>query len=176
MKSRQVVLGILKRGPQTGYDITQMFQTSFTFFFDSSAGMVYPALRRLEQDGCVTKTVVPQEGKPNKNVYEITQAGLDEFADYLKSPVEPEIKKSDFLARLMFGEYVEPAQIVKIIKDEVEFQKQESEVIKARLEEFSPGHTAVSSTQELAYQYGLTANISKIEFFEKWLKDHPDGV
>ncbi|GKT04052.1 PadR family transcriptional regulator [Furfurilactobacillus entadae] len=176
MKSRHIVLGILKSGPQTGYDITQMFQTSFTFFFDSSAGMVYPALRKLEADGLVTKKVVPQEGKPDKNVFSITPAGEQEFANYLAAPVEPESIKSDFLARLMFGEFVDPKQISDLVKEKIRQETAEMKMLQERLDAYLPDHDRIMSAgQKLAFAYGIQASQMKIDFFTQWLVDHPDG-
>ncbi|WP_421016989.1 PadR family transcriptional regulator [Furfurilactobacillus cerevisiae] len=176
MKSRQIVLGILKSGPQTGYDITQLFQTSFAFFFDSSAGMVYPALRKLEKDGLVTKEIVPQQGKPDKHVYTITDAGSQEFEDYLKSPVEPESVKSDFLARLMFGEFVDPKHIVQIVKDEIAKETEEAEQLQQRLKNYLPTYNKTMSTgQKLAFAYGINSSKTEIAFLQQWLDEHPDG-
>lgn len=173
MKSRQIVLGILMRSPQTGYDITQMFQTSFAFFFDSSSGMVYPVLRKLEKEGKVTKEVVPQDGKPDKNLYTITQKGKEEFTEYLSSPVERQIKKSDFLARLMFGDYMEPDQLREIIEDYVRKEKEETELLSERLEKYiNKSSRKMTDTETLAYEYGVEANKFQVEFFEKWLENH----
>lgn len=176
MKSRQIVLGILKSGSQTGYDITQLFQTSFAFFFDSSAGMVYPALRKLEKDGMVTKEIVPQQGKPDKNVFSITPAGEAEFAEYLHSPVEAESVKSDFLARLMFGEFVDPERIVQIVKDEIQQESEEIEQLQQRLSDYLPSHNRCMSTgQKLAFAYGINSSKTEIAFLKQWLQEHPDG-
>lgn len=62
--------------------------------------MIYPTLRKLEKDGKILKEVVIQEGRPNKNIYAITESGKEEFDDYLQSEIDDETFKSDFLMRL----------------------------------------------------------------------------
>ncbi|MDN6968828.1 PadR family transcriptional regulator [Oenococcus sp. UCMA 17063] len=173
MKSHQIILGILKNGPQTGYDLTRMFEVGL-IFFNSSSGMVYPALRKLEKEGKVSKKVVTQQGKPNKNVFSITSLGEQEFENYLNSSVEPDYSKSDFLARLIFGQYVSSKSVIKLVKDEIDHETKELALLK-RPDVIQPNHKSLTPTQKLAYDYGIFANKNKIEFFKQWLKDHPNG-
>ncbi|GAB6093083.1 PadR family transcriptional regulator [Furfurilactobacillus curtus] len=174
MKSRQIVLGMLNRHPMTGYDITQLFKTSFAFFFDSSAGMVYPVLRGLEKEDKVTKAVIEQTGKPDKKVFSITQTGRAEFQAYLTSPVEPDIRKSDFLARLMFGDNLTDSQLVKLVEQEIKREKVENQQLQDRLAEYLPSNYELSTGEQFAYEYGLHANQAKIDFCTDWLARHTD--
>jgi DNA-binding PadR family transcriptional regulator len=110
MNIQAVILGFLMAEPMTGYDIKGRFERSIANFFDASYGAIYPALKRMEKEGLITKEVVPQEGKPNKNVFAITETGKEEFFNSLHSPVETELVRSDFLVRMYFGSYVTPEQ------------------------------------------------------------------
>jgi DNA-binding PadR family transcriptional regulator len=71
----------------------------------------------MEQDGLITKENVQQEGKPNKNVYTITEQGREQFNAYMDSPVESSSFKSDFLMRLFFGEYVGQDKVVAWLEE-----------------------------------------------------------
>ena len=42
------------------------------------------------------KEVVMQEGKPNKKMYFITDAGREEFYQYMQTDVEKDVLRSDF--------------------------------------------------------------------------------
>ena len=46
-----------------------------------------------------------QEGKPNKKMYFITDAGREEFYQYMQTDVEKDVLRSDFLMRMYFGNY-----------------------------------------------------------------------
>ena len=85
MKGRDVILGILSRKERTGYDIKNILENQLSYFYDGTYGMIYPTLRKLEAEGKIKKEVVIQEGRPNKNVYTITEAGREEFATYFES-------------------------------------------------------------------------------------------
>ncbi len=61
-----------------------------------------------------------QEGKPNKKMYFITDAGREEFYQYMQTDVEKDVLRSDFLMRMYFGNYSDDKAIKKWIEDEIE--------------------------------------------------------
>ena len=85
MTGKDIILGLLIEKSRSGYEINEVFETVFRYFYKTSYGMIYPTLRRLEKERLVEKNVVIQEGKPNKNIYNITKKGIEEFHCYLKS-------------------------------------------------------------------------------------------
>ena len=52
-----------------------------------------------------------QEGKPNKKMYFITDEGREEFYQYMQTPVEKDVLRSDFLMRMYFGNYSDDVTI-----------------------------------------------------------------
>ena len=50
-----IILGILGRGPLSGYEVQKAIKTSTGFFWQESFGQIYPALFELEKSGSVTK-------------------------------------------------------------------------------------------------------------------------
>ena len=67
MTGKDIILGLLLEKSRTGYEINEVFDSVFRHFYKTSYGMIYPTLKRLSQDGLVTKEVVIQNGKPNKS-------------------------------------------------------------------------------------------------------------
>jgi DNA-binding PadR family transcriptional regulator len=102
---------------RSGYEIKQVLEGLFAYFYQSSYGTIYPTLGRMEKEELITKENVLQEGKPNKNVYTITERGREQFNVYMNSPVENDSYKSDFLMRLFFGEYVGNDQVISWLKE-----------------------------------------------------------
>lgn len=94
-------LSVLRNGPVHGYELKRRVRRPSIAPVNNNT--LYPALRRLEQAGAVTKTVEPQEGKPARNVYEITPAGRDLLLE-LVSTLPPELAADDeeFLLRVSF--------------------------------------------------------------------------
>ncbi|MCI8490669.1 MAG: PadR family transcriptional regulator [Lachnospiraceae bacterium] len=77
------ILGLLNYREMTGYEIMETFRDSLNYFWDAKTSQIYRELQGLEQKEWVRKTVVPQSGKPDKNVYSITAAGWEELLRWL---------------------------------------------------------------------------------------------
>ena len=74
-KTKYAVLGLLAYAPLSGYDIRRIYAQSLGNFWSESYGHIYPILKRLEDEGLATREVQRQTGKPDRNVYTITDAG-----------------------------------------------------------------------------------------------------
>src|SRR4051794_2576933 len=112
MKAQDVILGMLMKGPLSGYDIKKQFESVFSYFFDASYGAIYPTLNKMEKQGYIDKHVQIQEGKPNKNLYAINEQGKEQFSQYLNSIIETDVIRSDFCMRMYFGEYASNDEIL----------------------------------------------------------------
>ena len=77
------ILGLLNYEDMTGYELMGVFRDSLNYFWDAKTSQIYRELQGLEKKGWVSKTVVPQSGKPDKNVYYITEAGRAELLRWL---------------------------------------------------------------------------------------------
>jgi DNA-binding PadR family transcriptional regulator len=104
MSLKHTLLGFLSCGSQTGYDLKKLMDNSTQFFWHAKLGQIYPTLKRLAEDGLIEATVVPQEGKPDKKVYSITEAGRGALMDWLAEPVdELPLTKNPALLKLFFS-------------------------------------------------------------------------
>lgn len=99
------ILGFLAYGRMTGYDLSKAFGSSVRFFWHAQASHIYLELKKLEQKQFVTCEQVLQTEKPNKKLYEITEAGRREFLRWLASEGEGFGKgtKDAFLLRIFFS-------------------------------------------------------------------------
>lgn len=77
------ILGLVNYCEMTGYEIMQAFRDSLSFFWTAQTSQIYRELQTLENKRWVSKTVVPQQGRPDKNVYAITQEGRGELLRWL---------------------------------------------------------------------------------------------
>ncbi len=75
------LLGLLVRGPQTGYELTKTMERG-QFFRSGSPGAIYPALHRLEAAKHIWSQV---QGR--SHVYSITPAGRSALAQFCQTPV-----------------------------------------------------------------------------------------
>lgn len=70
-----LILGVLQEGERHGYEIAKRIRELSDTALAVGEGQLYPALHRLERDGMVAATWVPQEGKPPRKVYHLTDEG-----------------------------------------------------------------------------------------------------
>ncbi|WP_395094921.1 PadR family transcriptional regulator [Armatimonas sp.] len=68
-----LILATLSGGPQHGYEITRRVNGLDGMRIQD--GQLYPILHRLETEGMIEAEWVPQEGKPARKVYQLTEAG-----------------------------------------------------------------------------------------------------
>ncbi len=112
-----VTLGYLLSGPKTGYRM-QEIAGKMMLNYNLSMNLIYPTLRKLEEKGFVKKEVVIQTGRPNKNVYSITETGRKYFLQRITAPPQPFDYVLDFLVRVLFFRHLAREQII------AEFQKE----------------------------------------------------
>jgi PadR family transcriptional regulator, regulatory protein PadR len=70
-----LVLAILEQGPSHGYDISRRIEAECEGEVRLQDGQLYPILHRLENEGWIVARWVPQEGKPARKVYSLTDDG-----------------------------------------------------------------------------------------------------
>jgi PadR family transcriptional regulator, regulatory protein AphA len=113
MNVRTLCLSILYEGEATGYEIRRLCTDGeCSYFIEASFGSIYPALAKLEDDGLVTSRIEPQDGKPAKKVYSITQAGRQAFANELAEPLGEDMFRSPFLLFARFA-HILPRELVE---------------------------------------------------------------
>ncbi len=106
MDVRTILLGFLMYGSMTGYELKKFFEMSFSFFSGLSYGSIYPALKKMEEEGLITMAMEVQDGAPNKKVYTISDSGRAAFVAGLKVPVEFERQRQPLLTRLFFFSFL----------------------------------------------------------------------
>lgn len=116
MDVKTVCLGMLTDGAASGYDLKKQFESSFAHFFAAGYGSIYPALSSLADNGLVTCEQIPQEGKPDRKVYEITDDGMGFLLEALEEPAPCHKVRSEFLATMCFA-HLMPNQHVQTVLD-----------------------------------------------------------
>lgn len=118
------LLGFLHYGPKTGYELKKMLDESTQFFWHAELSQIYPALKRLEQNGSVASEIQPQDGKPDKKVYSITRKGNEALIAWLSDPIDqlPEIK-NQVLLKLFFSGMLGKEEICAQLRCQLEVQR-----------------------------------------------------
>ena len=100
-----LLLAELTSGPKYGYEIKKNIQIRLGENFELNHNMLYPSLRRFENMGAITKKVHTQVGKPNRNMYDITETGEEIFSEMLREfPEKLATNNIEFLVRIALFE------------------------------------------------------------------------
>src|SRR6185437_12638444 len=112
-----LLLANLRRGPRHGYELKKAIEGVTADLFPLSNSLLYPALRRFEEMGAVQREVVPQEGKPDRHLYRLTDRGLEVMLGLLRD-FPPEVARHDneFWVRASFFGVLEPAERLEILR------------------------------------------------------------
>lgn len=120
MDVKTVCLGMLTQGDASGYDLKKTFESSFGHCFAAGYGSIYPALASLAETGCVECEEIPQEGKPDRKVYRITDKGWEVLREELANPAPTHKIRSEFLAQMAFAHLMTPEQVQTVLDSRIE--------------------------------------------------------
>ncbi|RVU34714.1 PadR family transcriptional regulator [Hwanghaeella grinnelliae] len=157
-------LGVLALRPASGYEIRKAFEEGpFSHFAEGGFGSIYPALSKLTGEGLVTFEVEAQEKRPDKKIYQITDAGRATLVEKLceKAPDDDKYK-SDLLFILFFAGQLPADRIRNVIDDRIAFYQ-------AKLDHLSEcGGAGEGSAPDLVRGFGVTVYSAAMSY----LQDH----
>jgi len=109
-----LILSHLAKEPRHGYELRRRVEATTGFGLHNNS--LYPALRRFEEAGAVTRTEEPQEGRPPRLVYALTPPGRELLHDMLADlPPDQADDSNEFMARLgQFG-LLEPGERLAVL-------------------------------------------------------------
>jgi DNA-binding PadR family transcriptional regulator len=117
MPIQHAVLALLADGPSYGYELKGAFEAAVgPQWGPLNIGHLYQILDRLSRDKLVTSHRVAQSIKPDRVVYEITEAGHDELTRWLDSPT-PRTSgfRDDFFLKIMAAARSRDASVVRAV-------------------------------------------------------------
>lgn len=117
MNTKELLLSVLMGGAATGYDIKKIMENEVSTLLDVSLSNLYPALNELAAEGLVTFQKVEQDSRPNKKVYELTEAGRTACLKALMSGDARHRLRSEFIFILSFAPFL-PRWRVKELLDQ----------------------------------------------------------
>src|SRR5579863_9606651 len=108
MYSEIVILAMLQQGPRHGYEIKKDIDRALGGMVALNNKTLYLALKHFDEMGAVTRQVIPQEGKPNRHLYQLTERGAELLQGYLRDfPPEQASNDAEFFTRVAFFDFLE---------------------------------------------------------------------
>jgi PadR family transcriptional regulator AphA len=158
--SRYAILGMLSLGNKSGYDIKKTIATSTANFWRESDGNIYPALKKLLEEGAVRPVRSKQAGGRQRQVYEITDAGQLALKEWLVQPSAPRSPDNEFLLKLFFSSSLESSETLHQIQAHAALQSSQLELYRqlAQSIEQYPAPQAQRVYWSCALNYGIAVN------------------
>ncbi|MEU3186691.1 PadR family transcriptional regulator [Streptomyces sp. NPDC006923] len=98
---RLPLLALLAKGPAHGYELKQSLETLFgSAYPQPNVGQVYVTLTRLEKAGLIRGEAVEQSSRPNKRIYELTEAGHEAVAAWFEQTSDEPRVRDEFFMKL----------------------------------------------------------------------------
>lgn len=100
------LLGFLRRGPRHGYAIHQELAHpgGLGGVWQIKRSHLYALLAKLEDAGYIAATVEPQQARPPRRLFHLTEAGEQAFLAWVQSPVQNgRSLRLEFLVKLYFS-------------------------------------------------------------------------
>jgi DNA-binding PadR family transcriptional regulator len=104
MSLSHVLLGLLARGPASGWDLGTRLAGDPALGWSADLAQVYPALRRLLRGGFVALRRRRSSKGPPRREYRVTAVGRREFREWLAEPLGIPRPHAAALVRLAFFE------------------------------------------------------------------------
>jgi PadR family transcriptional regulator AphA len=129
-----VVLGMVRLGARSGYEIKQAVELSIRFFWTISQAQIYPSLERLEAAGLVEGCSEPL-GKRQRRTFQITEAGETALREWLQrdEPMPFELRDVG-MVKVFFADALDVDEALSL----VDSLKQRSEERVATLRSIEP--------------------------------------
>lgn len=160
-----VILSHLQRSPVHGYELKRKVSATTAYALHNNT--LYPALRRFEEAGAVTKTAEPQEGRPPRHVYALTAVGRELLHDMLADlPSSLAGDDNEFLTRLGQFEQLTPAERRRVLAVRAEAVRAQGEQLRELGRQAGSDHPwgrlvvtelADRADRELSWLHDLTA-------------------
>ncbi len=117
MSLEHAILGFLNYHPYTGYELKKVFDASVRHFWPADQSQIYRTLSRLTEQGLATAEKVPQEDRPDRKVYHITEAGRSALRAWLASPPLLGEPRSAPLVQVFFSGQLSDSHILAKFED-----------------------------------------------------------
>jgi PadR family transcriptional regulator AphA len=114
--SAYLILGMLRSGVETGYEIKRAVDQSTRSFWAASLAQVYPELARLEEEGYIVGSDEPRGARP-RTAYRLTEKGDAALGEWLRSSRMPGFEfRDEGLLRLFFADGLPDEEAIALVR------------------------------------------------------------
>lgn len=149
MSLAYVILGLLQQQERTGYDLkTECFDDCIAHLWPADQAQIYRTLDKLESQAWITCTVEIQHDRPNRKVYQITEAGEAALTQWLQTHHPLPVLREPLLVQLYLAAQLPDEAIAHLLKQELAARQAKLAQCEA-IEASSLSHATTSREQQL---------------------------
>ncbi|MER6914763.1 PadR family transcriptional regulator [Streptomyces sp. NPDC000594] len=111
MSLKYAVLAALLEGESSGYDLAKIFDVSVSNFWAATPQQLYRELERLAEAGLVHARVVPQERRPNKRMFTLSDTGRQDLAGFTARQPKPTATRDELMVKVQALEAGDPGAV-----------------------------------------------------------------
>jgi len=170
MALEHAILTSLAERPGTGYEIGQQFQRSIGYFWSATHQQIYRTLKKLHADGLVTYEDIAQDGRPDKKVYTVSDAGRDVLREWTMSPTPVQPLRSDLGVKLRAAEFGDLATIIGEMRSHREQAQAQLDLYRGWENEFYPQPDQLTGRklhQYLVLRGGIRASQATVDWCDE---------
>jgi PadR family transcriptional regulator AphA len=175
MNFKFALLGLLSRGPISGYDLKKQIANSAVLYWSGNNNQIYRTLVQLHDEGLVTYQVEMGAELPVKKIYSISPQGLADLKSWLRSSPETPELRNDFLIRLAWADLLDEQDFMALL-DEYE---EEIRILALMEKEKNRRSTAVEANPSKAAYLLSMIGENMVAFYENelaWLQKLRQGL
>lgn len=105
MALEHALLVSLSEQSGSGYELARRFDRSIGFFWNASHQQIYRVLKRMDDSGWVTGETIGQQGKPDKRVYRVANAGRAELSRWIAEPTDAGHLRNELAVKIRAAAY-----------------------------------------------------------------------
>lgn len=136
MALAEAILVCLTDRPMSGYDLAKNFDASIGFFWRASHQQIYRELGKLREKGFVKSQEVSQNGKPNRIVHTLTDAGREALLQWSSKPNRMPSVKDDLFVKFYALENID----IDALKDQLTIRMEQHQEKLAKFKRIKERH------------------------------------
>ncbi|WP_077800775.1 PadR family transcriptional regulator [Streptomyces sp. JHA26] len=118
MSLKYAVLAALLEGEASGYELSKVFDASLANFWPATPQQLYRELDRLAGEGLIEFRTVPQERRPTKRLFSLTEAGRERLDAFAAEPTRrPTAVRDEFLIKMQAMDGVAPEEVRALVEE-----------------------------------------------------------
>ena len=116
MALEHALLIALRERPASGLELARRFERSIGFFWSATHQQIYKVLGRMDRDGWVEVTEVPQEARPTKKVYAVSTLGEQALSDWLAEPAAASPLRSELAVKMRGATFGDREAVLDVVR------------------------------------------------------------